>query len=1499
MNTPSTQPYFTLSATSSSDNSLVSNGKLLWLTVPGKEDRDDYEPSSAEPAGNAASPVVSPEGRTQPVSMAEEIAAHLEKGGEVQLSFREAEGSAREFRLRDLTQDAATGQISHILVEDAAGTQSLPLSYDAESGRYQLPEGPGGSLESYTLLATPARAAASAAPAYTLRDMPAATSATAAAEVAAALSVAASRASYIYAWALGLTVQNNSITGGYYDADKINGNSGGVDCDMCWAGTASNMIAWWQNYYGAHYYVGTSPALSADAIFDQFRAHWENEGGWAEAGCQWWLAGGAYTDVYGWLLEDHGKTYQNGAGYYKSMFDEDSVKSICYAEGVTWYSALDVANRLTNKLEGGCAVGFAIAGYEKYSPGYTGRHALTLWGVTKDAATGYITALHYTDSNYGREEVVVSAVSYNSSEGCYQLLEGDYKGWLLDEYQVLEPLSDSNKAVLNPKQLTQSQNGSTISFSWSGTQYAGVTYEVAYQRSVDSSATFVKVSGKSLSVNLSQSGDYLWWVRAVAGNRVLTDWVRGSDFSCDFTPPQLSFTAPTLVRAGDGLTKVTFSWSVDETSSQTLVINGELVYSGTGTGATRSFTLGDGSYTYTLTVKDSLGNSTVKQGSFVCDASPVPTPSDLLAQLSQQGGQVTLSWDAVDSRNGVSYEVGIKTTGQSSYELYTTESTSLVLNLLVTDSWTWRVRTVDSNGYTSSWVTGQTFNNDVVPPDLTLSPTTWRVEGPGATKVTFRWACEEEATFTLVLDGEQVYSGKLKGRSFTLADGLHKYTVTATDAAGNVRVRNGSFRCDTKAPSRPSALNVAVENKGKQINFSWKGVSDISGVTYELQIKKAGETEYKRYGGTLTEANATIKLSGTSTKWYWRVRAVDGRGNVSKWASGKVFNNDFTAPKITVTVPTPKKVGTRKSTGTLSWTSNEKATYVLKINGEEVYSGSGRSYKYTLADGYHRYELTATDTAGNVTVKKGAFRCDTVAPAKPSGLSVELQNKGKKGVFSWKAVTDISGVTYELELKAGQNGTYTNYSGSLSTTSATVSLSTTITWYWRVRAVDGRGNASAWVSGKAFHNDLAGPKVTLVVPTPKKVSTRKSTGTLSWSADEKASYVLKINGKQVYKGSGSSYKYTLADGYHRYELTATDARGNTTVKKGAFRCDTVAPSKPTGLKVSVSDGGEKAVFTWNTVTDVSGVTYEFELRKQGASTYTNYGGNLDSATITMNLGGLTTRYWRVRAVDGRGNASAWVQGTSFINDVVAPTLTASDPVISKVSNGRISASFSGTSDEKATFVLKIDGKTVHSASGTSYNYSYTLADGTHEYSLTATDAAGNSSSKSGSFTFDATAPDAPGGLSVKVTNSGSNAVFTWNSVTDLSGVTYEFELRKDSASTYTRYGEDLESPTITMTLGGMVTRHWRVRAVDGKGNASAWVQGTSFNNSGAASAPVPTSAAASALRLDQELSLSTGLPEEAVASLGTAACGCAGCSPLADLQTTLEDQRRISLAASL
>ena len=95
-------------------------------------------------------------------------------------------------------------------------------------------------------------------------------------------------------WAQGVGV--NAETGeveGWYDAEK-NDREGDADDNMCYAASASNIIAWWQDNYSAMASPGAPKALNGAAgIWDSFvQSNQDVEaGGDPLSAINWWLTG--------------------------------------------------------------------------------------------------------------------------------------------------------------------------------------------------------------------------------------------------------------------------------------------------------------------------------------------------------------------------------------------------------------------------------------------------------------------------------------------------------------------------------------------------------------------------------------------------------------------------------------------------------------------------------------------------------------------------------------------------------------------------------------------------------------------------------------------------------------------------------------------------------------------------------------------------------------------------------------------------------------------------------------------------------------------------------------------------------------------------------------------------------------------------------------------------------------------------------------------------------
>lgn len=182
-----------------------------------------------------------------------------------------------------------------------------------------------------------------------------------------------------------------------------------------------------------------------------------------------------------------------------------------------------------------------------------------------------------------------------------------------------------------------------------------------------------------------------------------------------------------------------------------------------------------------------------------------------------------------------------------------------------------------------------------------------------------------------------------------------------------------------------------------------------------------------------------------------------------------------TTPVLTATASPPTTVE-------LSWTAatdnvsvaGYRLYYSLdQVNWTLLYQGTTRDYSHTgLGEDTYYYRVNAYDPTGNNGDYATAnATLDLTAPTTPN-LVVESTTSSTVSL-SWTASTDNVGVRdYTLQRSTDNNSWTTLYSG-LNRTYSDTGLSASTLYYYRVRARDTSGNASAWASASAQTANVA------------------------------------------------------------------------------------------------------------------------------------------------------------------------------------------------------------------------------------------------------------------------------------------------------------------------------------------------------------------------------------------------------------------------------------------
>ena len=237
------------------------------------------------------------------------------------------------------------------------------------------------------------------------------------------------------------------------------------------------------------------------------------------------------------------------------------------------------------------------------------------------------------------------------------------------------------------------------------------------------------------------------------------------------------------------------------------------------------------------------------------------------------------------------------------------------------------------------------------------------------------------------------------------------------------------FFTDTTPPPAPVLLsppNYATINDNTP-TFVWENVYDFSGVTYTLQYStdnafQIATTIENLFENTYTVADENALSENT---YYWRVRAVDGAGNVSNWLDNWQFRIDTISPSAPALVSPENNENILDNTPTFVWTSVSDpsgVTYQIQIDDNSdfsslVYSAidlAGNAHtlpdENALALGKYYWHVRAKDGAGNVgdwsesrafTVTTSvSFTLDLRAGWNMASFPVQPDNRDPDSMFS-------------------------------------------------------------------------------------------------------------------------------------------------------------------------------------------------------------------------------------------------------------------------------------------------------------------------------------------------------------------------------------------------------------------------------------------------------------------------------------------------------------------
>ncbi len=496
----------------------------------------------------------------------------------------------------------------------------------------------------------------------------------------------------------------------------------------------------------------------------------------------------------------------------------------------------------------------------------------------------------------------------------------------------------------------------------------------------------------------------------------------------------------------------------------------------------------------------------------------------------------------------------------------------------------------------------------------------------------------EDITYTLWIDDDDDFSsllverGGLVSSDYDVAagDGLaggntYYWKVKAEDEIGNITWSN-QLDWDFRINVEPSDFNLlmpvddaVVPNTTPELD--WEDASDPGDTfTYTLWIDSDPNFGSPLEITDLASSTYTVTAGDNlqmNTVYYWKVKAVDSSGKV-KWSNQLDWNFEVNSAPGSFFLNSPENGAVLDTkTPLFAWSNatdlGDTITYTLWIDDDPNFgslnlerSGLASSqYSAVLADGLQTYityywKVKAVDSAGNITWSNQTwnFRIEITEDPNPFNLLSPADDAvldTTTPALDWETATDPNGddITYTLWIdddpafgsllveKTGLDpSNYTVLAGD--------GLSAGI-YYWRVQAVDSKGN-STWANQLDWNFMINLPPAPdgFSLLSPSDGSTLGNlTPALDWEDAEDpgdtVTYTLYMDddpgfGSSITKSGLASSNYNVLSGdglqdntTYYWKVLATDSVGNEVWSDETWSFDT--DSVPAGFSLLEPDDG--------------------------------------------------------------------------------------------------------------------------------------------------------------------------------------------------------------------------------------------------------------------------------------------------------------------------------------
>jgi Bacterial Ig-like domain (group 3) len=519
------------------------------------------------------------------------------------------------------------------------------------------------------------------------------------------------------------------------------------------------------------------------------------------------------------------------------------------------------------------------------------------------------------------------------------------------------------------------------------------------------------------------------------------------------------------------------------------------------------------------------------------------------------------------------------------------------------------------------------------------------------------------------------------------------YTWSPELLAGSVEAETFTFTGDP---------TVIVDGTPPGLTINQTPSNPTNSRTAEFAFTASEATECKLDSAPFTTCTSPTTYSDLADGAHsFVVKATDAAGNTAEETYTWVV--DTTAPTVSIDSGPPPLTNSRSAS--LSFSASEPTQCRLDDGAFED-CASPKAYS-ELADGEHTVTVKATDGVGNTSQDRHTWTVDATAPIVAITAAPPALTNSRSAGFSFTATEQA---TFQCKLDA---------SAFVSCTSAkSYSDLGDGTHTFTVKATDAASNSAE--TSHTWTVDTTPPTVSINSGPSTLTNSRSASFTFTASEPTQCSV---DEGSFEECASPKAYG-ELADGAHTFTVRAIDAAANVALASSTWTVDATAPVvQIIGDKPGDPTNSKSASFTF-AASEPS--TFRCTLEPPPAEPVT-------CASPTSYLGLVDGEHtFRVEARDQAGNTSQ--DSYAWTVDSEAPTVAIGEhPPTATTSRA---ATFSFTAD--APTQCKLDAGTFADC-GSPAIYSG-LADGSHVFTVKATDTAGNTGQDLYQWTVDNVSP---------------------------------------------------------------------------------------------------------------------------------------------------------------